>query len=194
MVSKSDPRNVKSAPGFYVLTPGWATKYYFASVKLDSMGSASADWSYRDLADFRGTAILEIKSGTTPGDFIRNDTLLMVVSARLIEGLKKNGIRSYSTFEVKIVRKGGEVPGYVGLAVLGEGGSNDPSLVSYPDPVSKQRRIDGLRPTRWDGSDLFTLDDMYRVLLATERVKKIFKREGITNCLFEHAGEFRVPF
>jgi hypothetical protein len=194
MASRSDFRRVKSTSGFYVLTPGWATKYFFASVDADLMGDASVDWSYRELADFKGTAILDIKSGTTPGDFIRNDTLLMVVSARLIEELKKHGIGNYSTFKVKVVRNGDEVPEYVGLAVLGKGGPNDPSLVSYPNPGSKQRRIDGLRPTKWDGSDLFTLDDAYRVVLVTDRVRRIFRREKVTNCLFEPAEEFKIPY
>ncbi len=196
MATKEDSDRCLSELGVYTLTPGWATKYYFASVDADSMGDASVSWSYRELANFEGCAILEITSGTTPGDFIRNDTLLLVASDKLIETLQAHRIRSFSTYRVKVMHEGRPVPGYHGLAILGEGGPNDPSLVEHyvTRRGTKSRRIYGLCPTDWDGSEVFTLDDMPRVALATERVRQLFKKERITNSLFEPAGQFKVLY
>ena len=198
MATKPDSDTAKSSStSFYTLTPGWATKYCFAKVDTSSMGDASVEWSYRRLADFKGTAFLEVESGTTCGDFLRNDALLMVVTSRLITILKSHGIRAFSTYRVRVTRDGVDIPGYFGLAVLGKGGPNDPSLVTYCEDArskSKSRKIDGLRPTKWDGSDLFTLDDMYRVVLATEKVRRVFKQERVTNCLFEPAEEFKIGY
>ncbi len=197
MAIRSDPEGRCDTQDFFTLTPGWGTKYYFASVDTGSVGDASTDWSYRKLANFKGVAVLNVVSGTSPGDFIRNDTLLMVVSKRLLDILRAYNVSEFATFRVRIVHKGKETTGYSGLAVLGKGGRNDPSMVTYlddPKSTSKSRRIDGLCPTAWDGSDLFTLDDMYRVVLATDRVRQIFRKEKVTNCLFEPAEEFKIPF
>ena len=194
MGTMSDSRD-QSTPRFYTLTPGWGTKYYFASVDTDSMGDASVDWSYRDLANFKGIAVLEIISGKAPGDFLRNDTLLMVVSDRVVAILREYGIKSFATYKVEVMRGGKKIAGYNGLAVLGRGGPNNPTAYKDgPMPGTSIQRIRGLSPTKWEGSDLFMLDDLYRVVLATERLKDIFKKEKVTNCLFEPAEEFAVGY
>lgn len=194
MKSASDPK--QSDQRFYTLTPGWATKYFFANVDTFAMGEASVRMSYRELASFRGTAELSVSSGSTPGDFIRNDVLLLVVSDKVIRVLSDNQIKRWATFSVKVRRGDQEIPGYHGLAILGRGGVNDSSLVEHITTVtgSPSRRISGLRPTEWDGSDLFTLDDMNRVALATNRVTRVFKSNRVTNCLFEPAEGFKVRY
>lgn len=195
MDSRSEFKGLDQAPKFYVLTPGWATKYYFLDVDLTSMGDAAADWSFRQLANFHGPAVMRVTKGTVAGDFLRTNCVLLVASDRVIEILRRNGIEGYSTYEVLILHGDEELPGYRGLAITGRGGKNDPSMVSYADRSgarSRFRKINGLRPTSWDGTDLFTLDDLYRVALTTEKVKDLFKMGRVTNCLFEPADAFRL--
>mgnify|MGYP001765823577 CR=1 FL=1 len=190
----SDSRD-QSTPRFYTLTPGWGPKYYFATVDTDLMGEASVRWSHRELARFDGCAILTVVSGTTPGDFIRNGALLMVVSDRVVAILRENGVKSFTTYKVEVMRGGKKIASYNGLAVLGRGGPNNPTAYrDGPMPGTSIQRIRGLSPTKWEGSDLFVLDDLYRVVLATERLKDIFKKEKVTNCLFEPAEEFEVGY
>jgi hypothetical protein len=159
------------------------------------MAEASTDWSYRELANFKGRANLEVTSGTTPGDILRNDTLLLVVTDRLLEVLRSNKIEAFSTYRVKVTLKGKEISGYNGLAILGKGGPNDSkAYVDGPMPGTNIRRIRGLYPTKWDGSDLLMLDDLFRVVLVTERLKRLLENARVTNCLFERAEDFAVGY
>jgi len=195
MVSKSDSEESRAERRFLIMSSGIATKYFFLDSDSASMGPAAADWSYRQLAEFKGIAEFNIIKGTTPADFLENGLVLLIASNRVIKILHENQLSGFSTYRVRIRRNNSDVPGYHGLAIIGRGGPNDKSLEeSRIDPRSGKsyRKINGLRPTAWDGSDLFTLDDAYRVALTTERVRTIFRKEKVTNCIFEPAKEFHT--
>jgi len=136
-----------------------------------------------------------IDSGTVAADFIWNGLLLPIVSERVIRILKQNNIEKFSTYDIRITHKNKEIPGYKGLVILGRGGSTDPkSYIDGKIPGTDIQKIKGIFPTKWDGTDLFTLDDMYLMALATDRVKTIFKKEKVTNCKFKSAEEFRLGY
>lgn len=181
---------------FYVMEPGVATKYYFLDLDLSSMGEAASKWSYGRLASFKGTARFEVEKGTTAADVLDTNCALIVVSDRLIEILNSNSLKGTATFEVTVVKDGKEIDGFNGLAIVGAGGPNDHSLVTeYQTPSGGvSRRIAGIRPTKWDGSSLFTCDDLYRIVLVTEEVVTAFKKARVTNCRFESAEDFRIGY
>lgn len=179
---------------FYSLGPTWATKYYWAYADKDAPRELAA-LGFRELGHFRGRAVLDVREGTVAADFIWNDLLLPVVSKRVIEILLRNEIEFFSTFEVTVRRGSKAIPGYLGLAILGRGGPNDSKAYQDgPLPGSQVQRVKGLFPTAWDGSDLFTLEDAKRLILATERVRVLFKHEKVTNCRFTPAEEFSVGY
>ena len=181
---------------FYVLNPGAATRYYFLDLDLASMEEAASDWSYRQLASFKGTAHFGVEKGTTPADFLDTNCALIVVSDRVIDLLQKHNLNGYATYDVRVMKGGNEIEGYRGLAIVGRGGPNEPSLVTHYKTSSgaSSRRISGIRPTAWDGSSLFTVDDLYRIVLVTEDVKSMFEREKITNCIFQPAEDFSIGY
>lgn len=178
---------------FYILRPGLATRYIFASVDTKSMGEASYAWSFRQLADFQGTARLTVSKGTVAGDLMDNSTNLLVVSGRVVELLREVGVESFTTYDVDLAGKSGEkIPGYKGMGILGEGGPNDPSLTKGFHPGTRIKRIKGLKPTAWDGSDLFTLDDVPRIALVTRRLKEVMETRKLSNCWFRPSEQFRI--
>jgi len=178
------------------MEPGAATKYYFLDLDLSSMGEAASEWSYRQLASFKGRAVFKVEKGTTPADILDTNCLLIVVSNRVIDVLRENALAGYATYDVAVIKGRKEIKGYCGLAIVGRGGTNDPSLVTdYRTPSGVTlHRIAGIRPTAWDGSSLFTLDDLYRIALVTEEVVSTFKRERITNCRFEPAENLKIGY
>ncbi len=177
-------------PVFFELDDTGATRYYWGQVEGWSV--AGREWP-RDFVDFEGCMSIAIQTGTTAADFIWNGFLLPSVSSRVIEILKEASITGFTTFRVRIKNKGTEIPGYHGLAIKGRGGPNRQIAPAAGDTngTVSQKRL-GLRPTKWDGSDLFTLDDVPGAILATERVQALFKKEKVTNCKFRPALEFRL--
>lgn len=178
---------------FHVIGPGLATKYMFAAVDTNSMGEASFAWSFRELAGFRGTARLRVVKGTAAGDLLDNSTNLLVASDRLIETLRESGVKSFRTYDVDLTGRAGEkIPGYKGVGILGSGGPNDPSLMRGLHPGTRIKKIDGLKPSAWDGSDFFSLDDIPRIALITNRLKEILDKKKVKNCRFRPAEEFKI--
>ena len=183
-----------TSPSFYVLEPSWATRYLWASVDDKSLAEVG-DMGYRELAHFKGQVSLSVVKGAEAGDFIWNGLGLLVVSDHLLEVLRLHHVGGYATYEVQVKHSGHRLPGYHGLAITGMGGKNHPS--AFKDgliPGTAIQRVKGLHPTSWDGADLFTLDDAYRIVLATERVRRIFQDERITNCKFKPAAEFSIGY
>lgn len=178
---------------FYTIGPGLATKYMFASVDTKSMGEASFGWSYRELAGFHGTAKLTVVKGTVAGDLLDNSTNLLVVSGRLVGLLRERGVKSFRTYDIDLSGRSGEkIHGYKGVGILGRGGPNDPSLMKGFHPGTRIKRIDGLKPSAWDGSDLFTLDDIPRIGLVTNRLKEIMEENKLSNCRLRPSEQFRI--
>jgi len=193
--TNSDSNRPIEVQRFYYFRPGDATIYFFLNLDHRSWEEAMK-MSLRELADFKGEGILKVEKGTKPADFLRtsyaND---LIVSDRVIEILYRYQVRSFSTYKVKIFHGDMELKGYYGLAITGRGGPNDKNNIEhYIGSLHKNRmtRIKGIRPTAWDGSDLFTCDDLWRVALATERVKAIFEKEKVTNCQFRPAENFQA--
>ena len=190
MDSKSCSDTAHRESVFFELGPTYATRYYWAQV--EDRGSPNRWWP-RDFVDFDGCMEIYIQSGTTAADFIWNGHLLPSVSSRVVEILKDSSIIGFTTYRVRIEHRGIEISGYHGLAIKGKGGLNRPSAPAAGDTMGTvtQKKL-GLQPTEWDGSDLFTLDDVPGAILATERVRALFKKEKVTNCEFRPALEFRL--
>jgi hypothetical protein len=170
------------AQRFFLLEPSWATRYFWAYVD-DSSDYAIGRKGYREMAGFKGLAVLDFREGAVAGDFVWNGALLLIVSKRVIDIFERYGITGYSTYSVTLRKDGKEVPGFLGLAVTGRGGKNDPKAFDGSViPGTDLRRYKGMFPTQWDGSDLFTLDDFPCAALVTGRVRKAFKKEKVTNC------------
>lgn len=190
MDSKSCSDTTPAEPAFFELGPTWASRYFWGQV--EDLGARDLEWP-RDFVDFGGCMSINIQTGTTAADFIWNGFGLPSVSSRVVGLLNEHSITGFTTYRVSIKNKETEIPGYHGLAIKGRGGPNHPS--AYAAGFIKGttiRKIDGLRPTEWDGSDLFTLDDVPGAILATERVRALFKKEKVTNCKFHPALEYSV--
>lgn len=184
----SDPTHTN--PLFFELGPTWATRYFWA--RVEDRGAPGLRWP-RDFVDFTGRMELNIQTGTTAADFIWNGFMLPSVSSRVVKILEESSITGFTTYRVRIEHRGTEISGYHGLAIKGRGGLNHPSAYAagFVKGTSIQK-VDGLRPTEWDGSDLFTLDDVPGAILATERVRALFKKEKVTNCGLSPALEHSV--
>lgn len=177
---------------YYHIGPTYATRYFWGRVDLDSLGVA-VDWRHRQMAHFSGCIVLKVAKGTVASDFVWNGLLLPVVSDRVVQNLQTSSISGWKTYRVRILRKSEEIPGYHGLGITGRGGPNHPK--AYAGGLisgTTIRKVEGLFPTEWDGSDLFTLDDIPGAILATEKVRRLFKREKVTNCEFRPAEEFSI--
>lgn len=179
---------------FYTLSPSYATRYHWAYAD-DQTGDEIGRMGLRELADFRGTARFEAREGTIAADFMWNDLLLPIVSTRVVELLRRHEVNGYKLFNVIVSKKDEAINGYHGMAVTGRGGPNDSKAYEGGFmPGTKIRRVKGLCPTEWDGSDLFTLDDFPRAPLATDKVKDIFTKNKVTNCKLEPAEEFQIGY
>ncbi len=188
MSFSSDPSNYTM---FYILDPPNSNKYYWVSP--DSV-SLHGRWFPRSLVDFKGVVEFSVqRGGGKAGDLIWGGASILLASSRVMDLLSANGMTGFSTYQARIVRGNTVVEGYSGLAVSGRGGPNDPKAYAGGFiPGTTIRRIDGLHPTQWDGSDFFTLDDIPGAVLVTERVKKLLVKEKVTNCNFRPSHDFSV--
>ena len=190
MASKSCFEASSPALAFFELNPTNATKYYWAQV--DSGGIGSRKWP-RDFVGFTGCMSLTVDTGTFAADFVWSGHLLPLVSDRVLAILDSNSLAGFSTYRARLTNKGVEIPGYCGLAISGRGGPNHPKAYAGGHIKGTTiRKVEGLYPTQWDGSDLFTLDDVPGAILATEKVRCLFKKEKVTNCRFTPAEEFSI--
>ncbi len=188
-MSHSDKR--ESSGRFFELLTTDATRYVWCRVLWDSLQGRGR--FPRQLVDFDGTVLLIVNTGTVAPDIIGNDVLLNIASERVIEIMESNRLTGWTTYRVRITCKGKELTGYRGLGISGRGGPNDAK--AYRGglvPGTTLQTVSGLYPTGWDGSDLFTLDDIPGAVLVTERVRRIFIKEKVTNCKFRPAEDFKV--
>lgn len=180
----------RKAIAFFEMDFEESKKYYWASPDSRSLGDRHL---HRQLVGFEGRALFTVRKGRIAGDFIGNDFVLLVVSDRVLTLLKGADISGYTTFQVDIIHEGSRIDGYTGLGISGRGGKNDDrAYAGGMIPGTRIRKVRGLFPTQWDGSDLFTLDDIPGAVLATERVKKVLQTAKVTNCMFIPAEEFSI--
>lgn len=111
----------------------------------------------------------------------------LLVSERVVDLLGSLGALGWSTYEVKVLGKGGEsISGYRGLAVHGRCGpvENSKSIEiprRYPAgifPVWKGLYFD---PGTWDGSHLFMPAGRAGWIFAVDEVKQAFERAKVKN-------------
>jgi hypothetical protein len=111
-----------------------------------------------------------------------------LISERFVNLLKSNSIGGWSTFPVRITdKRGAQVPGYLGLSIVGHCGSVlQDALVK--DDGGNMTRTKGfyLDPSLWDGSDIF-MPDNYRVTLVVKTAREIIARGRLSNVAFEPA-------
>ncbi|MBN2590910.1 MAG: hypothetical protein JXA96_13680 [Sedimentisphaerales bacterium] len=135
---------------------------------------------------FKGTVSLQIMKGTTPGDFLWTSYATPIIVSDKVLDIWKN-FKKFTKYDVKIV--GTEIPfQYHGIAVTGKGGPLDTrkSKARYRK-FEGEKFIMGLHgfyfyEDRWDGSDIFYLDDCPGACIITEKVVKAMKKAKVTNC------------
>lgn len=159
MDSESCSSKAGTHRAFFTLQPTYATRYYWASVRLNSIQGEPL-W-HRDLVDFRGCMLLDVRRGKIAGDFVWNGLMVLVASNRVVDILERNRITGFRAFEVRLNVEDVCIRDYHGIAVAGTGGKNNPKayrggIISGTDI----KRIHGPYPTQWDRSDMFTLNDI----------------------------------
>ena len=128
----------------------------------------------------------------------------LIISERVIELFKSNGIKGWKTYDVKIYSKKNEVidQKYYGLIITGRCGNQDYSKNSITmekigimtEPHSKGFYF---KDDYWDGSDLFMCkpdengeSNMFR--FCTQKVADLIKKEKIKNLSLEKITDFSL--
>lgn len=167
---------------FYDIDPTMGSKWFWASRVSEIPNTL---W-YGGMRGFKGSVCLEVTKGTTPGDFLWNDSLLIVVSEKVLSIWGK--YKSFVTYDIKVTNK--TIPfKYYGVAVTGHGGPLDfkKSKARYHTEKGEPRIIRGLNglyfyEDKWDGSDIMYIDEYARGCLISERVKDEMKKAKINSC------------
>jgi len=125
---------------------------------------------------------------------------VVVVSQRVVDLLKEEGLTGWATYAVDVRdKKGQAVPGYYGFAVTGRAGSQDlrrgeiidkPPIVPGGNPYQVLRGL-YFEGDYWDGQD-FCLMGSTLTIIVTERVVRLFKRHRIRNVEFIRLPEVEV--
>mgnify|MGYP001765377830 CR=1 FL=1 len=58
--------------------------------------------------------------------------------------------------------------------------------------VTTIRKVEGLLPREWHWGNLYVPDDVLGAVLATKRIRRLFRRGRMTNCEFRTAEESSV--
>ncbi len=125
---------------------------------------------------------------------------VVVVSQRVVDLLKEDGLTGWATYAVDVRdKKGQAVPGYYGFAVTGRAGSRDlrrGEIIDKPPIVPGGKPYQVLRGLYfegdyWDGQD-FCLMGSTLTIIVTERVVRLFKRHRIRNVEFIRLPEVEV--
>ena len=136
--------------------------------------------------------------GGRPQDIVTCEyVVIWLVSDKVVNLLRGEGITGWRTFPVEVTGKGGTpITGYHGFAVTGRCGPVDPRR-SVPailpplvpgGPARHQRLGLYFDLNTWDGSDVFVPANIDRVFVV-RRVKEVLERNKIPRCEFEPAKE-----
>lgn len=177
---------------FYEMRPGHTSRCYWAEVVSD-LSDVPDEIYWHGMRGFKGTISLNITKGGTACDFLgTNSAHVYIASERVLTLLKEHGLTGYGTYSVEVSGGKGELPLYYGLTAVGRGVRILPkeSGVEWssrrPDGT---RRVMGMKrlifdENQWDGSDFFYPEELPGMILVTEKVKDIFKKEKVKNCEF----------
>jgi len=142
---------------------------------------------------------IRVVKGSRAGDFLWNGMLLVVASEKVLRIFQENGFTGYATFPVEVYAKGQRLGGYSGIAVTGRVGPLD----QQKSRARRLRRANGsmgafgameglfFDPTRWDGSDIFCVEELPGLMLMVERVWKALEDADVSAYRALPLGEFR---
>jgi hypothetical protein len=114
----------------------------------------------------------------------------LCVSDKVINILKDNHFNGWSTYPVEVSdRNGNNLPSYYGFAVTSYSGERDisrsPILITYTAPdgrTSTAYKGFYFNENKWDGSDIFRVDNGY--IIVTKAVRDSFVKNRIRNVKF----------
>ena len=143
---------------------------------------------------------LRVTEGRKLTDVIRNSSLFLIVSKWLLNEFNDRRFTGFHTFPVRLFDRTDNEIGrdYTGLAITGRSGPLDTARsvtkwFAEADGTKKPLCMSGfyfdLR--RWDGSDLFLLDD-HGGLLITRRVLDALTNLKATGWRAEPVSEYRL--
>ena len=173
---------------FYKMYTGYTSQCYWAQ-EVDL--SVVPDGVFENgMRGFHGAVLMKITKGGRPCDFLGNSATLHTASERVIALLEEHQLTGYETYDVEVSGGKVELPKYYGLVAVGRGVYILPkeSGVKYgsrePDGT---RSVMGIKrlvfdESQWDGSDFFHPKELPGMILVTERVKDLFKKEKVRNC------------
>jgi len=169
---------------FYYVGSSWATQYYRFST-LESEEDIQDDFElFRGEFTPKKPITIKIDRGGRAADFIWGGRVSVnIVSDKVVNILRENQIKKFTTYPVKVVLENGErLEGFHGLSVLGRAGPIDlvrsrAKVVYRDNDTPFPLRMNGLyfHPENWDGSDIFTLDET-SYLLITQKVLNFLKK------------------
>jgi len=144
--------------------------------------------------------VFDVKMGRSETDVLGNASGMCIVSNEVIQLWKAENITGWDTFPVQIFDRTGNSLSkrYSGITVKGRAGKldyNRSGAKTYLDEndeeviLSMEAIYFDLR--KWDGSDIFLLDDGNWVLV-TRRVIDLMKREKLTGWLATPIKKFKA--
>ena len=87
------------------------------------------------------------------------------------------------------------VGGYNGFSVIGRCGAIKPSLSEvFVDYNEKALLGFPLDLDTWDGSDIFLVEKLDGPIFFTKKLKDLFRKQKITNALFEDSANYTIAF
>lgn len=131
-----------------------------------------------------------------PGDIAVGMTVSWFYLGQRVQDLfNDHALTGWSTYPIVLHNKVGDVcSGYAGLSVTGRCGTlQKERSKKIPCHAKKLGKGDWrgmyFDESTWDGSDLFTTDDLTAYLFATEKVKNVFNEYKIKGFTFEPLSE-----
>lgn len=173
-----------------------STRKYFLGQALTTLDMGIL--AKQGMRGFKGVVRVRIVERTVPGDFLEVGLPLLVVSSKVLEIWEP--FERFETYTVVIEGNVSSVE-YSGVAFLGRVGPFDPEeskavyskrLDDKGKPVVLKQEGMYFDDSKWDGSDLLTIDEFPCLPIVTERVVKAMKRAKVTNCKYIPLEEYGI--
>lgn len=170
-------------PKLYVLSHGWANKYYWFS--LVQAAYVGMDFIVRVK---RGNIVLEIDTGRTEADSHGSTMALTFFSEKIVSLFENKGFKSFKRYPVRFTKETNLQSKYFYIDIT----SNIPDVRSkdiFKEPdLARYCRKNGVARSdllkvgtditplyadfsKWDGSDIFTIKNTL-LFVITEKIKK----------------------